>query len=97
MYGVDEKGKGRGAPGGFVDVGCGNGLLVYILIQEGYSGYGIDLRKRKSWPTYPSNTDLREQSLDPTALLSAFTPPFPETSFLIGNHAYVHFDSLCSR
>lgn len=27
----------------FVDLGCGNGLLVDILTQEGYSGFGIDL------------------------------------------------------
>ena len=33
----------------FVDIGCGNGFLVYILTSEGYSGYGIDLSKRKLW------------------------------------------------
>lgn len=27
MYGLNEEGQGRGPPGGFVDVGCGNGLL----------------------------------------------------------------------
>ncbi|KAF3807641.1 tRNA (uracil-O(2)-)-methyltransferase [Colletotrichum gloeosporioides] len=37
---------------GFVDIGCGNGLLVYILIQEGYSGWGFDARARKSWAKY---------------------------------------------
>lgn len=70
-------------------MGCGNGLLVYILSQEGYAGYGVDLRRRKSWPSYPPTTDLREQSLDPTALLSSISPPFPQDSFLIGNHACV--------
>ena len=29
-------------------VGCGNGLLVNILIKEGYKGYGIDARARHS-------------------------------------------------
>ncbi len=37
---------------GFVDIGCGNGLLVYILLEEGYNGWGFDARKRKSWTTY---------------------------------------------
>lgn len=32
----------------FRDLGCGNGLLVYILNMEGYSGKGIDARSRKS-------------------------------------------------
>ncbi|KAI1098934.1 DUF1613-domain-containing protein [Jackrogersella minutella] len=40
---------------GFVDIGCGNGLLVHILQEEGYSGWGFDARKRKSWDNY-SNT-----------------------------------------
>ncbi|KAI1801710.1 DUF1613-domain-containing protein [Daldinia bambusicola] len=37
---------------GFVDIGCGNGLLVYLLRKEGYSGWGFDARKRKSWEQY---------------------------------------------
>lgn len=37
---------------GFVDIGCGNGLLVYILRQEGYAGWGFDARIRKSWANY---------------------------------------------
>lgn len=37
---------------GFVDIGCGNGLLVHILRKEGYTGWGFDARKRKSWATY---------------------------------------------
>ncbi|KAL2255773.1 hypothetical protein VTK26DRAFT_2731 [Humicola hyalothermophila] len=42
---------------GFVDIGCGNGLLVHILNQEGYAGWGFDARRRKSWAAY--NTKLR--------------------------------------
>ncbi|KAI0130091.1 hypothetical protein BJ170DRAFT_300291 [Xylariales sp. AK1849] len=42
---------------GFVDIGCGNGLLVYILRQEGYPGWGFDARKRKSWGNYNSGLD----------------------------------------
>jgi tRNASer (uridine44-2'-O)-methyltransferase len=31
----------------FVDLGAGNGFLVYLLTMEGYSGQGIDIQKRK--------------------------------------------------
>ena len=56
-------------PGGFVDLGCGNGLLTHILISEGYAGYGIDLRARTSWTHYPRSTQssLLVHALDPTA------------------------------
>ena len=37
---------------GFVDVGCGNGLLVHILNKEGYAGWGFDAKPRKSWSQY---------------------------------------------
>ncbi|BGP39056.1 tRNA(Ser) Um(44) 2'-O-methyltransferase [Rhodotorula kratochvilovae] len=87
MY-LDTDGK---PPGGFVDIGCGNGLLVYILCAEGYPGYGFDLRERKSWSAYAPAPDLRVSSISPPALVSAYlsssTPPFPEGAFLIGNHA----------
>ncbi|KAI0020644.1 hypothetical protein F4780DRAFT_357752 [Xylariomycetidae sp. FL0641] len=42
---------------GFVDIGCGNGLLVYILRQEGYTGWGFDARQRKSWMNYSELMD----------------------------------------
>lgn len=42
----------------FVDLGCGNGLLVYILNEEGYPGMGIDVRKRKLWDLYPEYVKL---------------------------------------
>ena len=56
-------------PGGFVDLGCGNGLLTHILISEGYAGYGFDLRARTSWAHYPQATQLHllVRALDPTA------------------------------
>ncbi|KAF5000871.1 hypothetical protein FGRMN_1480 [Fusarium graminum] len=40
---------------GFVDIGCGNGLLVHILRLEGYTGWGFDARERKSWSQYNSS------------------------------------------
>lgn len=57
----------------FVDLGCGNGLLVYILHMEGYKGYGIDARRRKSWDTYPTETQaqLHEKILIPHVLLNS--------------------------
>ncbi|KAH9957940.1 hypothetical protein BC827DRAFT_1269920 [Russula dissimulans] len=57
-------------PGGFADLGCGNGLLAHILVSEGYAGYGIDLRARKSWSHYPRPTQSRlvVRALDPTTL-----------------------------
>ncbi|KAI8934896.1 hypothetical protein NX059_008568 [Plenodomus lindquistii] len=39
---------------GFVDIGCGNGLLVYILNAEGWCGWGFDARRRKTWETFPA-------------------------------------------
>lgn len=38
---------------GFVDVACGNGVLVYILLMEGYKGWGFDARRRKTWSIFP--------------------------------------------
>lgn len=38
---------------GFVDIGCGNGILTYILIMEGYDGYGFDARQRRTWASFP--------------------------------------------
>lgn len=55
----------------FRDLGCGNGILVYILIMEGYRGEGIDARSRKSWESFPENIQqsLKEQVIVPSILL----------------------------
>lgn len=55
----------------FRDLGCGNGLLVHILILEGFKGKGIDARARKSWKTYPTHVqeNLVEQIIIPSILL----------------------------
>lgn len=55
----------------FRDLGCGNGLLVHILVSEGYRGIGIDARARKSWKTYPEEVQshLKEQVIIPSVLL----------------------------
>ncbi|KAK9239330.1 hypothetical protein V1525DRAFT_398476 [Lipomyces kononenkoae] len=84
----------------FVDIGCGNGLLVYILIMEGYSGYGLEARRRKTWDTFPIHVQdcLREEVLVPFLCSDTNTQMpndgvrfhdgrFPEGTFLIGNHS----------
>lgn len=57
----------------FLDLGCGNGLLVYLLHMEGYNGRGVDARRRKSWNTYPEKTQacLLEKIIVPSVLLSS--------------------------
>lgn len=65
---------------------------MYLLNAEGYRGYGVDLRSRKSWALYSPAPDLRVTSLSPptilrSALSNGGSPPFPPKSFLIGNHA----------
>lgn len=69
-------------PGGFVDLGCGNGLLVLILSLEGYRGLGLDARARKSWAHY---TDLGAHL--EASVIEPNTCVFPPGCFLIGNHA----------
>lgn len=45
-------------PQKFVDLGCGNGLLVHILNSEGHHGIGYDLKSRKIWKMYPCAKQL---------------------------------------
>ncbi|XP_014236865.1 probable tRNA (uracil-O(2)-)-methyltransferase [Trichogramma pretiosum] len=66
----------------FLDLGCGNGLLVHILNCEGHPGLGIDLRKRKIWDLYPESTHLEVKTIIPSS-----KSLFPETDWLIGNHS----------
>ena len=86
--GVDENGEGPGRSGqrqggfpGFVDIGCGNGILVHILIQEGYEGWGFDARRRKTWDTFPSSVRDRveEMVLVPRVLDSVASTSSPST------------------
>ncbi|KAJ8917568.1 hypothetical protein NQ315_000051 [Exocentrus adspersus] len=64
----------------FVDCGCGNGLLVYILNQEGYKGYGVDIRQRPIWNIYPKETRLEVGTVTPSST-------FPSSTWIIGNHS----------
>lgn len=60
----------HGAFPGFVDIGCGNGVLVDTLLREGYSGWGFDARRRKTWDTFDSSVQdqLKEMILVPQPL-----------------------------
>ncbi|XP_075145023.1 putative tRNA (uracil-O(2)-)-methyltransferase [Haematobia irritans] len=68
----------------FADLGCGNGLLVYILIEEGFRGYGYDVRSRKLWSYYPTKVaqSLYEETINP----SSFSLPH-DVNWIIGNHS----------
>ena len=61
-----DDGCGTGNPArpdypGFVDIGCGNGVLVYVLLMEGYEGWGFDARERKTWRILPEHIQERLQ------------------------------------
>ena len=66
--------------------------MTHILITEGYSGQGFDLRARTSWSHYPENTQqhLHVEALNPTKLSTGDETSHPFLSpgvFIIGNHA----------
>ena len=71
-------------PKSFVDLGCGNGLLVYLLHSEGIpNGVGLDLRHRKIWQNFQNEgTDLRIQTIEAKA-----DDHFKNYDWLLGNHS----------
>ncbi|KAI8325301.1 DUF1613-domain-containing protein, partial [Martensiomyces pterosporus] len=74
------KGGGGGKKPTFVDLGCGNGLLVSLLTEEGFSGYGVDQCSRKVWKMYGRRVDLRAETLEPFDFDA-------DVDWIIGNHA----------
>ncbi|KAI4905047.1 hypothetical protein NFI96_016023 [Prochilodus magdalenae] len=82
LWSEERAEKGVTSKQSFVDLGCGNGLLVHILNNEGHPGKGIDVRKRKIWDMYGPSTHLEEKAITPSASFL-----FPETDWLIGNHS----------
>ncbi|XP_070710750.1 probable tRNA (uracil-O(2)-)-methyltransferase [Pempheris klunzingeri] len=82
LWAEERAERGLTARQSFVDLGCGNGLLVHILTNEGHPGKGIDVRKRKIWDMYGPHTLLEEKAITPN---ESFL--FPDTDWLIGNHS----------
>ena len=74
---------------------CGNGLLVHILLSEGYIGDGIDIRSRTSWGHYTPATQkhLHVHAFNPENLAvcsetgQSLDPFFKPDIFIIANHA----------
>lgn len=79
-----EREKMDGGPmQSFVDAGCGNGFLVYLLRMEGHPGIGLDIRRRKIWARYPPHVaeSLFEETVKPEDVdVTAF-------DWIIGNHS----------
>ncbi len=71
----------------FRDLGCGNGVLLYILIMEGYRGQGIDARARKSWESFPDSVreSLKEQVIIPSVLLRPHPMQYAQNPMLTDN------------
>ncbi|XP_041635470.1 probable tRNA (uracil-O(2)-)-methyltransferase [Cheilinus undulatus] len=82
LWAEERAERGLAAPQSFVDLGCGNGLLVHILTNEGHPGKGIDVRRRKIWDMFGPQTLLEEKAITPS---ESFL--FPHTDWLIGNHS----------
>ncbi|XP_048393427.1 probable tRNA (uracil-O(2)-)-methyltransferase isoform X2 [Stegostoma tigrinum] len=82
LWEAERSEKGLTDKQSFVDLGCGNGLLVHILINEGHPGRGIDVRKRKIWNMYGPQTCLKECAITPS---DDFL--FPDVDWIIGNHS----------
>nr|CAB3267262.1 probable tRNA (uracil-O(2)-)-methyltransferase [Phallusia mammillata] len=66
----------------FIDLGCGNGLLVHILSSEGYPGKGVDIKRRKIWDIYGGATCLEETTVTPNdqELVAGY-------DWILGNHS----------
>ncbi|KAI8093311.1 uncharacterized protein BX664DRAFT_104771 [Halteromyces radiatus] len=78
---LEEEKKTKRKPN-FVDLGCGNGLLTYLLTSEGYDGYGVDMANRRIWEKL---SDGKPDMLKVEALYPA-TVTY-EADWIIGNHA----------
>ncbi|KAF2425813.1 DUF1613-domain-containing protein [Tothia fuscella] len=76
---IDGTDKKKPSFPGFVDIGCGNGVLVNVLLQEGYPGWGFDARKRMTWAclTPGVQSHLKEMLLVPEILEQAAQDGLP--------------------
>ncbi|KAK2747164.1 tRNA(Ser) Um(44) 2'-O-methyltransferase [Myotisia sp. PD_48] len=91
--------KNKSFPG-FVDIACGNGVLVFILLSEGYNGWGFDARQRKTWSIFPPEIQerLKERICIPAPFQDTYSNEedlgaqtisglFEKGTFIISNHA----------
>ncbi|CAG8804659.1 8890_t:CDS:2, partial [Dentiscutata erythropus] len=82
LWELERKENGQNKLQSFVDLGCGNGLLTYLLSSEGYEGIGIDMKKRKIWNKFEEKgAILKVETLQPNMIT------YPKTDWIIGNHA----------
>lgn len=84
---------------GFVDVACGNGVLVFVLIEEGYRGWGFDARPRKTWSMFPKHVQealhntvciprpFLERGPTADSVVQIHDGIFAKGTFIISNHA----------
>lgn len=104
MYGVnpvseDPRSANMALFPGFVDITCGSGMLVYILLMEGYAGWGYDAKSRKSWKAFPRRVQERllERAYIPKPFadvtdmenlgMETYTENFPRDTFIISLHS----------
>eukprot|EP00730_Choanoeca_flexa_P005815 TRINITY_DN12026_c0_g2_i1.p2 TRINITY_DN12026_c0_g2~~TRINITY_DN12026_c0_g2_i1.p2 ORF type:complete len:629 (+),score=95.76 TRINITY_DN12026_c0_g2_i1:3345-5231(+) len=66
----------------FIDLGCGNGLLCWLLAQEGYQGIGLDLTRRRIWDRFGADVELRNEAVVPHHGLT-----YPKCEWILGNHS----------
>lgn len=82
LWRAEQKESGNPNKQSFVDLGCGNGLLVYILCSEGHFGKGLDVRKRGIWDMYPNFVKLEVETIIPSKNYI-----LKDTDWIIGNHS----------
>ncbi|XP_036982818.2 probable tRNA (uracil-O(2)-)-methyltransferase [Artibeus jamaicensis] len=82
LWEEERAARGETAKQSFVDLGCGNGLLVHILSSEGHPGRGIDVRRRRTWDMYGPQTRLEEGAITPSD-----ETLFPGVDWVLGNHS----------
>lgn len=82
LWKAEQKYSGNHNKQSFVDLGCGNGLLVYILCSEGHVGKGLDVRKRGIWDMYPDFVKLEVETIIPSK-----NYVLKDVDWIIGNHS----------
>lgn len=96
MYDLSSTNKSNFS--GFMDIACGNGVLVYILTKEGFRGCGFDARRRKTWEVLGIDEFLEEKICVPKPFMDVIDSEvlgsmnvhdglFPAGTFIISNHA----------